>query len=162
MINREIKFNKTSVWYIVTICYIWLLQRINITVCVVMILSFKMLLVSVFLTAIAECGPWASDSAWHKKNKGWGGGGGPLAKSDLSPGRESTQRLCTCFKLSSYFDATITIDSLKWRYYWVFAYIIDIFMIHQFQSNMTSDHQPKISNYLKYLVPDWLSAPILV
>ena len=23
--------------------------------------------------------------------------GGPLAKSDQSPGRESTQRLCTCY-----------------------------------------------------------------
>ena len=27
-------------------------------------------------------------------------------------------------------------------------YIIDIFMVHQFHSNVTSDHQPKISNHL--------------
>ena len=47
----------------------------------------------VFLTAIAEGGPWASDCAWQKKNNE---GGSPLASRSRSPGRESTQRLCTC------------------------------------------------------------------
>ena len=50
---------------------------------------------TVFLTAIAEGGPWASDCVWHKKNEN--DGGGPLASQSRSPGRESTQRLCTFF-----------------------------------------------------------------
>ena len=37
------------------------------------------------------------------------------------------------------------------------GYITDLFMVHQIHSNVTSDHQPKISNYLNHLVPDWLS-----
>ena len=49
----------------------------------------------VFLTAIAEGGPWASDCAWQKKKNNEGGS--PLASRSRSPGRESTQRLCTCF-----------------------------------------------------------------
>ena len=31
-------------------------------------------------------------------------------------------------------------------------------MMQQINSNMSSDHQPKISNYLNYLISDWLSA----
>ena len=35
------------------------------------------------------------------------------------------------------------------------GYIIDLFIVHQFHSNITSDHQPKISSNFNYLVPDW-------
>ena len=37
------------------------------------------------------------------------------------------------------------------------SYIIELFIVHQFHSKVTSDHQPKISNNFYYLVPDWLS-----
>ena len=42
------------------------------------------------------------------------------------------------------------------------TYIIDLVMVHQFYSDLTSNHQPKISNQLKLLVPDWLFASILL
>ena len=51
----------------------------------------------VFLMDIAKGGPWASDWAWQKNN-GWGGQ--PLVSRSRSPGRESTQRLCTCLFLA--------------------------------------------------------------
>ena len=38
------------------------------------------------------------------------------------------------------------------------GYIIDFVMVHQFYSTVTSDHQPKQSNHLNLLVPDWLFA----
>ena len=41
-------------------------------------------------------------------------------------------------------------------------YIIDLFNVHQFPSNVTSNHQPNISNHLNYLVPDWLSASTIL
>ena len=43
-----------------------------------------------------------------------------------------------------------------------YIYIMDLFMVYQTHFNVTSDHQPKIPNHLNYLVPDWLSASIIL
>ena len=43
-----------------------------------------------------------------------------------------------------------------------FKYIIELVMIHQFYSSLTSDHQPKKSYHLNLLVPTWLFASILL
>ena len=44
----------------------------------------------------------------------------------------------------------------------VHVHIIGLVMVHQFYYNVTSDHQPKISNHLNYLVFDWLPASTIL
>ena len=51
---------------------------------------------------------------------------------------------------------------IAWNCQKLNVYIIDLIMVHKFHSNVTSDHQPKISKNLNYLVPGWLSASIIL